>query len=124
MQAITIKYLGPTNTRGASYKATSSSGKSVTVSKDYEHGEAQNAIRAAKALGAKLGWSGEMVLGSTKDGYVAVFASGDRFVLGGANMARGHRTAHRAGGKRTAKRSSNRAGTPKRSARTGRFLRG
>lgn len=29
---------------------------------------------------------------------------------------------NRAGGKRTAKRSSNRAGMPKRSARTGRFL--
>ncbi|MEY5060448.1 MAG: hypothetical protein RIS45_369, partial [Planctomycetota bacterium] len=87
----------------------------ATVSKDYELGEAQNAIRAAKALGAKLGWSGEMVLGSTKDGYVAVFASGDRFVLGGSNMAGGRRrTAHRAGTKRTAKRSANRAGKLKR----------
>lgn len=121
MQAVTIKFMGPTNTRGAGYKATSASGKSVSVSKDYELSEAQNAIRAAKALGAKLGWSGEMVLGSTKDGYVAVFASGDRFVLGGANAAGGRRVAHRAGGKRTTRR--NRAGTPKRSARTGRFTR-
>ena len=73
MQAITTKYLGPTNTQGARIKATCEAG-SITVG--YRHdlsGDAVHAI-AAMALVRKLKWGGihSWISGSTKDGYVFV----------------------------------------------------
>jgi len=57
MQAITVKYLGPTNTRGARFKATSVAGaKSVTLPYDYALNVSDNEWQAAKALILKLGW--------------------------------------------------------------------
>ena len=55
MQAIQIKYLSPTNTKGSRWKATCSSG---SLTKCYDHalnGEA-NAVEAAELLIKKLGW--------------------------------------------------------------------
>lgn len=55
MQAITVKYLGPTNTKGARYKAICAAG-AVTVAYDYSLNTQGNVKQAIKALCAKLGW--------------------------------------------------------------------
>jgi len=69
--------MAATNTNGARIKATSTGGDSVTVAYDYS-GDAANAhMIAAKKLKDKLGWTGRMAGGSTKDGYVFVFMSDD-----------------------------------------------
>ena len=89
MQAIETRYLGPTNTRGARIKATSASGKSVTVPYPYEETHGMSAHwPAAKALAESLGWSaGEYVGGGTKNGYVFIACEyrpgvpGERFTL-------------------------------------------
>ena len=55
MQAIQIKYLNPTGTRGSRWKATCYGG---SFTKGYDHalsGEA-NAVEAAELLIKKLGW--------------------------------------------------------------------
>lgn len=74
MQTITVKYLGPTNTKGTRIKA-SCEGGSVTVSRDYSAEVEQDYMRAAKALKDKMGWSGDMVGGHTRDGMVFVFVT-------------------------------------------------
>jgi len=73
MQSINTKYLSPTNTQGARIKATTASGISATVSYNHEFEGAAVHFEAVKALCKKLGWSGEMVAGSTKDGYNFTF---------------------------------------------------
>lgn len=75
-QAISVRYSGPTNTRGSKMIATSASGHRIMH--PYEHGldVAENAAQAAKALARKLGWKGVMVGGGTKDGFVFVFDAG------------------------------------------------
>ena len=57
-QAITTKYLGPTNSRGSRVKATCQAG-SVTVSWDHALSSEQNHTAAAEALASKLGWIGD-----------------------------------------------------------------
>ena len=77
MQSIRTRYLGPTNTRGARIKATSASGQSATVGRDYEKDVQADERRAAVALCRKLGWSGcdRMIrAGLTNDESVFVFA--------------------------------------------------
>lgn len=56
MQAIVVKYLGPTNCRGSRYKATAQAG-SITLEADPRLGLEANAKRAAAALREKLGWT-------------------------------------------------------------------
>lgn len=56
MQAILVKYLGPTNFRGSRYKATAQAG-SITLDADPRLGLEENAKRAADALRKKLGWT-------------------------------------------------------------------
>lgn len=62
MQAITTKYLGPTNYRGARVKATCEAG-SVTVSWDHALGSEENHDAACRALALKLGWHGQWLGG-------------------------------------------------------------
>jgi hypothetical protein len=73
MQAIVVKYLGPTNFRGSRYKAVAQAG-SLTLGGDMRYGSDENARRAADALIAKLGWRyGEWLEGTLPDGsYVYV----------------------------------------------------
>jgi hypothetical protein len=73
MQAITTKFFGPSNVKGARIKATCEAG-SITIG--YRHeltGEGPHAA-AAMALVRKLGWQGDTawVCASTKDGYAFV----------------------------------------------------
>lgn len=55
MQAITTKYIGPTNVRGSRIKATAQAG-SITLNWDHSLNPDQNHCAAAKALANKLGW--------------------------------------------------------------------
>jgi hypothetical protein len=55
-QAITTKYLGPTNFRGSRVKATAEAG-SVTISWDDAKSVEANHDAAAAALAAKFGWN-------------------------------------------------------------------
>lgn len=71
-QAITTKYHGPTNTKGARISATTESGIRITIGYPYElSGEACHR-KAAEALCAKMGWNRRLVAGATKRGYVFV----------------------------------------------------
>lgn len=68
MQAIQVKYMPATNTRGTRYKAWSYSGQSVTVSMDYSKEDSQNAGRAAMELLKKLEWNGSWLGGTLPNG--------------------------------------------------------
>ncbi len=63
MQAITTKFIGPTNHRGDRIKARCSAG-SVTVSWDWELEAHENHVAAAQALLGKLEWSNVEIIGS------------------------------------------------------------
>jgi hypothetical protein len=58
MQAIIVKYIGPTNTRGSRLKAYADAG-SVTISYPHELNREDGYRKAAEALRTKLGWTGE-----------------------------------------------------------------
>ena len=77
MQAITIKYLPATNTKGYRFKATAAAG-SITLG--YDHGlDTEGNVKAAvKALVKKLDWdrADTWHIGGTPDGHwVAVCTS-------------------------------------------------
>lgn len=77
MQAITIKYLPATNTKGTRYKATAAAG-SITLGYDYEMTVESNVKAAVKALVKKLAWdrADTWHIGGTPDGHwVAVCTS-------------------------------------------------
>lgn len=61
-QAITTKYLGPTNNLGSRVKATAFAG-SVTISWDDALDVDDNHLKAAEALASKYNWQGKMVGG-------------------------------------------------------------
>jgi hypothetical protein len=71
MQAIETRFIGPTDYRGARIKATAGGGATLTIAYDYEGNEHR---KAAEALRDKLGWTGELIEGSTTRGNVYVFA--------------------------------------------------
>ena len=73
MKAIKTKYKGPTDTRGSRIIASDEDGNRITISYPYElSGEAVHR-KAADALCVKMGWTGPLVGGSLKNGYVFVF---------------------------------------------------
>lgn len=77
MQAITIKYLPATNTKGSRFKATAAAG-SITLGYDYGLTVEGNAKAAVKALVKKLAWdrADTWHIGATHDGHwAAVCAS-------------------------------------------------
>lgn len=83
MQAITTKFISPTNTRGSRIKATCDA-KSITINWDYSLDVSANHTAAANKLASELGWKGEWFGGSGKDGYVFVCANrtfSDRFTI-------------------------------------------
>jgi hypothetical protein len=73
MKAIKTKYKGPTNTRGSRIIASDEDGNKVTISYPYELSGEDCHLKAANALCAKMGWTGELIGGSLKNGYVFVF---------------------------------------------------
>lgn len=78
VQAITTKYLGPTNTRGSRIKAVAAAG-SVTIERDSSLGIEANHARAAEALANKFGWHGQYYQGGMPDdcGYAFVCVHAD-----------------------------------------------
>jgi len=74
MQAITTKWLAPTDTKDARIKATSSSGLSVIVPYDDSLEQEQAHRVGAEALRKKLNWTngGDMIGGSIQTGYAFV----------------------------------------------------
>ena len=75
MKAITTRYRGPTNTRGARIIASDMDGNRATISYPYElSGEAVHR-KAAEALCAKMGWAGSLEGGAINGGYVFVFTT-------------------------------------------------
>ena len=80
MQTIKTKYLGPTNFRGSRIKAETESGFSLTVGCADNLSVEENQDRAALALAAKMQWEGDFIRGSTKEGYVYVFAKDKKIV--------------------------------------------
>lgn len=65
MQAIQVKYLGATNTKGARIKATCEGG-SLTESRDYSLDSTEQAERLAYELAnEKLNWNVKKLVGGT-----------------------------------------------------------
>jgi hypothetical protein len=78
MQTITTKFIGATNTKGERVKATSTSGKSVTIPWSYSGDTLDVHFEAVEALCKKLDWEGTFIAGGTKTGFVWVFANSQR----------------------------------------------
>lgn len=80
-QAITTKYLGPTNYRGGRIVARATAGRLVM---DWRHdlGIEENHRFAARRLAYKLGWDGAWAGGGLPDdrGYCFVLAESEGFV--------------------------------------------
>lgn len=83
MQAITVKYLAPTNRRGARVKASADTGRTITIPWDYDLGEGSYA-KVARTFAIAHGWIGPndpigqtfhqiFAEGSTPTGKVYVF---------------------------------------------------
>jgi hypothetical protein len=66
-QAITTKYIGPTNVRGSRVKALSAA-KNITLHWDYALNPDDNHRVAAETLAEKLGWEGCWYGGSLPGG--------------------------------------------------------
>lgn len=81
MKAISTKYHGPGNRRGSRFSADDGDGNRVYVSYDYGLDSESNHHKAALALCQKMGWTGEMVAGSTKDGMTFVWVNGERLTV-------------------------------------------
>ena len=56
MQAIQVKVLAPTDTKGSRIKAWSFSGESITLARDYSSELSEDMYRAAVQLAKKLEW--------------------------------------------------------------------
>jgi hypothetical protein len=77
-QAITTKFLGPTNARGSRVKAVAQAG-SVTVTWNHALDQNANHNAAARALAEKFGWVGAWFGGGLETGNCYVWVpSGDR----------------------------------------------
>ena len=75
-QAITTRYIGPTNTKAARIKATAEAG-STTVAWDHALNIQDNHAAAAITLAQIYGWDGELCQGGIAGGYCFVFV--DRY---------------------------------------------
>jgi len=81
-QAITTKYIGPTNSRGSRVKAKAAAG-SIIIPWDDGLDVNDNHKRAAMALANKFGWTGKLAEGGlpSGDGNVYVMVNGDTFPI-------------------------------------------
>jgi len=88
-QAITTKYLGPTNVKGSRIKATAAAG-SLTIHIDHALNIEANHTKAAELLAHKYGWGGQWFMGGlpNDDGYCFVCTE-DKDTLAFVTMQRG-----------------------------------
>ena len=63
LKAITVRFVGPTNTRGARFVATDNNGNTQTMHQDYSLPVEESHRRAAQALADKMQWRGKLVGG-------------------------------------------------------------
>lgn len=77
MKAITTKFAGPTDTKGARIIASDMDGNRITISYPYELSGEACYKAAADALCIKKGWTGadRLIGGSVRGGFVFVFAA-------------------------------------------------
>ena len=74
MKAITTRYRGPTDTRGARITASDQDGNRVSISYPHDKREGQEAhFAAARELCDRMQWHGKLAGGATRDGYVWVW---------------------------------------------------
>jgi len=73
MQMIKTKYLSPTTHKGARIKATTSMGKSKTISYPYELSGSDCHAQAVKELAQDLEWHGDMIFDCDDKGCVFMF---------------------------------------------------
>jgi hypothetical protein len=73
MKAITTIYHGSTNTRSSKITASEPDGKRVSISYPHELNQEDAHSLAAMTLCNKMGWTGKLVCGNIKNGYVHVF---------------------------------------------------
>lgn len=76
MQAITTKYVGPTNFRGSRVIAKTASGLRITRDWDDALNIDENHLKAAQALAEQMGWTGHWFGGSMDVGNCYVLADG------------------------------------------------
>jgi hypothetical protein len=74
MKAITTKYKGPTDSKGSRIIASDEDGNRAVISYPYELSGEAVYRKAAETLRDKMGWTGQLIGGEIKDGYVFVFA--------------------------------------------------
>ena len=79
MTSIETKYCGPTNYKGSRVIADAGDGRRVTIQYNDELNSEAAHAEAAMALCKKMKWTGELVEGATRRGYVFVFAEGERY---------------------------------------------
>jgi hypothetical protein len=82
MKAIVTKYHGPTNFKGSRITATDEDGNRITISYPHELSGEDVHRAAAQALCDKMKWTGQLVGGSLKNGYVFVFGRPDVAPMG------------------------------------------
>jgi len=75
MKAIRTRYFGPGNVRGARIMATDGDNR-ISIPYPHELNSEDGHHKAALALCAKLGWTGNLYCGGMKDGNVYVFGPG------------------------------------------------
>lgn len=73
MKAIMTKYKGPTNHHGSRIIASDEDGNRVIVPYNHALNSDQMHRAAADALCAKMGWTGELIQGGIRNGYVFVW---------------------------------------------------
>ena len=73
MKAIQIKYMGPTNTKGARWKVWAMGNKAKYYDRDYEFDGKDDANFCVSAYLKYLGWDNNFIIGTLPNGdYVAV----------------------------------------------------
>lgn len=80
-KAIETKYVRASRTKPSRVVATAEGGHRVVLSYDSinENGAEQAHATAAIALCQKVGWTGKLVSGSTKDGFVFCFTKSRKY---------------------------------------------
>lgn len=73
MIAIETRYIGPTDRRGSRVAATTANGHRMVIAYDPSRSQQDAHRKAAECLAREMGWTGKLVCGSTKAGYVFVF---------------------------------------------------
>jgi hypothetical protein len=79
MKAITTKYIPATNYHCSRVKAFDGDGNSVTIPYDSDLNRDEPFVKAAIILCRKMKWTGKLVSGGTKDGWVFCFAQSETY---------------------------------------------